>query len=58
MKVGSDVDADVRRVERLAARHPDVDFILDANQAANLNPFRDLQYIRRVAVLDKILPIA
>ncbi|HET6350184.1 MAG TPA: enolase C-terminal domain-like protein, partial [Candidatus Krumholzibacteria bacterium] len=27
-----DLDADVKRVERLAGRHADVDFILDANQ--------------------------
>jgi len=32
LKVGSDADADVRRVERLARRFADVSFILDANQ--------------------------
>jgi L-alanine-DL-glutamate epimerase-like enolase superfamily enzyme len=36
MKVGSDVDADVKRVERLAKNHRDVDFILDANQGFDL----------------------
>lgn len=32
LKVGADLDADVRRVERLARRFGDVSFILDANQ--------------------------
>jgi len=32
LKVGADPDADVRRVRRLAARHSDVSFVLDANQ--------------------------
>jgi o-succinylbenzoate synthase len=36
MKVGGDVDADARAVERIAARHPDVTFILDANQGFDL----------------------
>ncbi len=42
MKVGSDVDADVRRVERLARIHPDVQFILDANQGFDLAGAREL----------------
>lgn len=42
MKVGHDVDADVRRVERLAAKHPDVDFILDANQGFDVAGAREL----------------
>jgi len=40
LKVGHDVDADARRVERLARRHPDVAFILDANQAFDLTGAR------------------
>ena len=49
MKVGSDVDADVRRVERLAAKHPDVDFILDANQGFDLKGARE--FVRALAPL-------
>lgn len=42
MKVGQDVDKDVRRVERLASAHPDVDFILDANQGFDLKGARSM----------------
>jgi len=41
LKLGGDLDADVRRVERLAARHPDVSFILDANQGFDLAGARE-----------------
>jgi o-succinylbenzoate synthase len=36
MKVGRNIDDDVQRVERLARTHPDVQFILDANQGLDL----------------------
>lgn len=49
LKVGVDRDADVRRVERLARRHPDVDFILDANQGFDLDGARSL--VRELAAL-------
>lgn len=42
MKVGSDIDADVRRVEKLARTHPDVQFILDANQGFDVSGAREL----------------
>jgi o-succinylbenzoate synthase len=42
MKVGHDVDADVRRVEKLARIHPDVQFILDANQGFDVSGAREL----------------
>jgi len=51
MKVGSDVDADVKRVERLAASHPDVEFILDANQGFDLKGAQEL--LRAVAPLSR-----
>lgn len=51
MKVGHDVDADVRRVERLATTHPDVDFILDANQGFDLKGAREL--MRMIAPLSR-----
>jgi L-alanine-DL-glutamate epimerase-like enolase superfamily enzyme len=42
MKVGSDIDADVRRVEKRARIHPDVQFILDANQGFDVPGAREL----------------
>lgn len=42
MKVGADIDADVRAVERLARAHPDVSFILDANQGFDVAGAREL----------------
>jgi len=36
LKVGGDLDADIRRVERIARRYSDVSFILDANQGFDL----------------------
>jgi L-alanine-DL-glutamate epimerase-like enolase superfamily enzyme len=42
MKVGGDVDADARTVERLAERYPEVGFILDANQGFDLAGARRL----------------
>jgi o-succinylbenzoate synthase len=61
MKVGSDIDADVRRVERLAARHPDVDFILDANQGFDVKGAREFLHAvtplsRRVRLIEQ--PVA
>ena len=51
LKVGSDMDADVRRVERLATRHPEVEFILDANQGFDLKGARE--FLQAVAPLSR-----
>jgi L-Ala-D/L-Glu epimerase / N-acetyl-D-glutamate racemase len=61
MKVGSDVDADVRRVERLAARHAGVDFILDANQGFDVSRARELvhaldPYVSRIRLIEQPVP--
>jgi L-alanine-DL-glutamate epimerase-like enolase superfamily enzyme len=63
LKVGVDRDADVRRVERLARRYPDVDFILDANQGFDLAGaralVRDLAALHaRVRLVEQPLPRA
>ncbi len=61
MKVGSDVDKDVQRVERLAKNHSDVNFILDANQGFDLKGAREMLRLiaplsRRVLLLEQ--PVA
>ena len=61
MKVGTDLDADVRAVERLAGRHPDVAFILDANQGFDVAGARELvralaAYASRIRLIEQ--PVA
>jgi L-alanine-DL-glutamate epimerase-like enolase superfamily enzyme len=61
MKVGSDVDADVKRVMRLASNHPDVEFILDANQGFTVAETRELvaalsPLSRRVRLIEQPVP--
>jgi o-succinylbenzoate synthase len=61
MKVGSDVDTDVRSVERLAGHHPDVSFILDANQGFDVAGARELvralaAYTSRIRLIEQ--PVA
>jgi L-alanine-DL-glutamate epimerase-like enolase superfamily enzyme len=61
MKVGSDIDADVRGVERLALRYPDVGFILDANQGFDVAGARELMralggYASRIRLIEQ--PVA
>jgi o-succinylbenzoate synthase len=61
MKVGSNLDADVRSVERLAGRHPDVTFILDANQGFDVAGARELVralagYATRIKLIEQ--PVA
>lgn len=61
MKVGHDAEADVRRVDRLARRHPDVAFILDANQGLDLAGARELvrslaAHVTRIRLIEQPLP--
>jgi len=61
MKAGTDPDAEVARVRRLAAAHPDVTFVLDANQGFDAQQaigFLDGlgEVIERVALLEQ--PVA